>query len=200
MTGKSERLARDFPEGAISRGGIRMKNIFTGIKYRLTSLILNARYRRDPPEKIIEPVGIAKGDIVLDYGCGPGKYTVAAARLVGEFGKIFALDIHPISARQVRRLRRKHCLANVETITSGGETGLADASVDVVLLYDIYHILKNPAMILEELHRVLNPGGFLSMSDHHMREPDILEGMQAGGLFKFDRKAGDIVYNFTRAG
>jgi ubiquinone/menaquinone biosynthesis C-methylase UbiE len=72
---------------------------------------------------------------------------------------VYALDLHPLAVERVRTLARKQQLGNVETIQSDCATGLPDGSVDVVLLYDIFHMLSEPDAILGELHRVLpNPG------------------------------------------
>jgi len=76
----------------------------------------------------------------------------------------------------------------VETILSDCKTGLPDSSVDVVLLYDIFHDLGNPNAVLTELHRVLKPTGFISLSDHHLKENDIETGLTGSGLFKLSGK------------
>ncbi len=45
---------------------------------------------------------IKPGTHVLDYGCGPGNYTIVAAELVGPSGKVYAVDIHPLAIREVQ--------------------------------------------------------------------------------------------------
>ena len=42
--------------------------------------------------QLLKDVGIKAGQIVLDFGCGSGTYTVPAARIVGDKGKVYALD------------------------------------------------------------------------------------------------------------
>ncbi|MCK4241915.1 MAG: methyltransferase domain-containing protein, partial [Dehalococcoidia bacterium] len=60
------------------------------------SLTYKFRDLRLPRMDILKEVGIEPGFHVLDYGCGPGSYTIPLAELVGESGKIYALDIHPL--------------------------------------------------------------------------------------------------------
>jgi len=148
-----------------------------------------------PRKNILKEVGIKPGFQVLDYGCGPGGYIVPLAKLVGESGKVYALDIHPLAVQKVQDIASKKQLINVETILSDCKTGLPDKSLDVVLLYDAFHHLSDPATILEELYRVLKPDGILSLSDHHMKENEIVAAVTSSGLFRLSRK-GQRTYTF----
>jgi len=91
---------------------------------------------------------------------------------------------------------RKH-LVDVETILSDCKTGLNDNSLDVVLLYDTLHDLSDPNCVLEELHRVLKPNRVLSLSDHHLKETEIVSKVTKKGLFKLSRK-GRKTYSFLK--
>ena len=151
-----------------------------------------------PRKNILEEAGIEPGFHILDYGCGPGSYTIAAARLVGKSGKVYALDIHPLAIQKVKSMSGKKKLTNVETILSDCKTGLPDKSIDVVLLYDTLHNLSKPDEVLAELHRVLKPNGTLSFSDHHLKEEEeIINKITGKGLFSLLRK-GKSVYNFLK--
>lgn len=141
-----------------------------------------------PRTNILKEVGIKPGFYVLDYGCGPGSYVTAAAKLVGKSGKIYALDIHPLAVQKVLKIISKKKLTNVETVHSDYRTGLPDKSMDVIFLYDTYHELGDPDSVLEELHRVLKPDGILSFSDHHMKEEEIESKLTSKGLFKLSKK------------
>jgi ubiquinone/menaquinone biosynthesis C-methylase UbiE len=160
------------------------------------SFIFKLRDLIVPRKKVLEEAGIEPGDRVLDYGCGPGTYTPDVAKIVGESGKVYALDIHPLAVKRVQDLAEKRELTNVGTILSDCDTGLPDDSVDVVLLYDIFHLLSEPQAVLEELHRVLKPGGTLSFNDHHMKEDDIIIGMTEGLMFALS-KEDQHTYSFT---
>ena len=150
-----------------------------------------------PRKNILKEVGIKPGFQVLDYGCGPGSYIIPLAELVGESGKVYALDIHPLAIRKVQDIASKKQLANVETILSGCKTGLPDNSLDAVLLYDAFHHLSDPDVVLKELYRVLKPDGILSFSDHHMKENEIVAEVTNSGLFRLSRK-GQRTYTFLK--
>jgi ubiquinone/menaquinone biosynthesis C-methylase UbiE len=167
-----------------------------GLHFKLMALTFKIRDFFAPRMSILKEVGIKPGLSVLDYGCGSGSYITAAAGLVGESGKIYALDIHPLAIECVRRIASRNHLPNVETIQSDCKTGLPDDSVDVVLLYDVFHKLSDPDSVLEELHRVLTPDGILSFSDHHLKEDEIVPRMADKGLFRLSGK-GSKTYSFS---
>jgi len=150
-----------------------------------------------PRKNILEAVGIKPGFHVLDYGCGPGSYIVPLAKLVGESGKVYALDIHPVAMRKVKGIASKKQLTNVEIILSDCQTGLPDNALDAVLLYDAFHHLSAPEAVLKELHRVLKPAGILSFGDHHMKENEIVSQVTNSGLFRLSRK-GERTYTFLK--
>ena len=88
-------------------------------------------------------------------------------------------------------------MTNVETIQSECKTELPDESIDIVLLYDTFHEVDDPDVVLQELHRVLKQDGILSFSDHHMKEEEIVSEITKGGLFTLSRK-GKKTYSFTK--
>ena len=174
-----------------------MDKVESNLGFRLMAFGYRFRDLRLPRMNILKDVGIKPGFHVLDYGCGPGSYILPLAELVGESGKIYALDIHPLAIQKVQDIASKRQVANVETILSDCKTGLLDNSLDVVLLYDAFHDLGAPGGVLEELHRVLKPNGVLSFSDHHMKEYEIVSQVTNGRLFRLSRK-GKRTYGFSK--
>ena len=167
--------------------------------FKVMSLTYKFRDLFSPPRNILGEAGIEPGFHVLDYGCGPGSYTTPLEALVAKSGKIYALDIHPLAIKKVQRIAAKKHLTNVEIIHSDCKTGLPDNSVNVILLYDILHDLSDPNVVLEELHRVLKPGGILSFTDHHLNEDEILSKVTNKGLFRLSKK-GKKTYTFSKEG
>lgn len=165
--------------------------------YKLMALFFKFRDFFLPRMNIVKEVGIEPGFHVLDYGCGPGSYIVPLAKLVGESGKIYALDIHPLAIQMVQDIAAQKGLKNIETIHSDCATGLENGAIDVVLLYDTYHDVTNPDGVLEELHRVLKPDSVLSLTDHHMKEDEILSQITRNNLFVLSRK-GKKTYSFSK--
>ena len=151
-----------------------------------------------PRSRILAEVPIMRGSRLLDYGCGTGSYTMPVAVLVGPEGIVYALDVNPLAIKRVRELALREGRSNITTILSDCDTGLEDNSIDMVLLYDILHAVRDPVCVLNELHRVLKPGGTLSFSDHHLKNEEILLRVTAGGLFAFEGR-GTYTYRFTKS-
>jgi ubiquinone/menaquinone biosynthesis C-methylase UbiE len=111
----------------------------------------------------LQKSGVRGGQTVLDFGCGSGHFTIAAARMVGDNGKVYALDMHPLAIEAVEKKVAKEGLPNVGTILSDRDTGLPDESVDVVLLYRTFYLVRDKQGLLDELYRVLKPDCILSV-------------------------------------
>lgn len=167
------------------------------IWFKLMALEFKIRDTLKPRKNIVAEVGIEQGFKVLDFGCGPGGYVLSVSALIGETGRLYALDVLPIAVDMVKNLIKKNNLKNVETILSNCNTGLPNGSLDVVLLYDAFHDLENQEAVLQEIHRVLKPNGKLSFSDHHMKEANITSAITCQGMFKLLKKE-EYTYSFAR--
>lgn len=169
----------------------------SGILFRLMAFEFKIRDYRNPIANILKEVGIKQGFHVLDFGCGPGGYVLPTSKLVGETGRVHALDAIPLAIKMVNSLVKKNGLKNVETILSECATGLPDMSLDVVLLYDVLHSLEDKQAVLKEIHRVSKQNGVLSFSDHHLKEQDIVAKVTEGKMFRLLKK-GEYTYSFVK--
>ena len=166
------------------------------LAFKGMALAFKLRDLLKPRGKVLDEAGIKPGSRVLDFGCGPGGYILPLAKLVGPSGEIIALDVNRLALRYVENIAFKNHLKNVRTVRSGLKTGLPDNSVDVVLLYDVFHHLTRPDAVLDELARVLKPEGHLSVSDHHLSEKEIISRITATKKMIL-AKQGNTVYNFS---
>lgn len=109
-------------------------------------------------------------ETVVEFGSGYGTFTLPTARRTQ--GLVHALDIEPSLIDTLRRISAQQQLSNVVAVernfVSDG-TGLADASVDHAMLFNILHI-EDPVALLREAHRVLKPGGTASVI-HWIHDP-----------------------------
>ena len=125
--------------------------------------------------KVLERIGIRRGQIVLDFGCGSGTYTIPAAKIVGEQGRVYALDKDKEDLDELMQKAESAGLRNIDRMDTAGSTqiALANDSVDVVLLFDILHCYyfsswHERQKLLTEIYRILKPNGLLSVYPKHM--------------------------------
>jgi ubiquinone/menaquinone biosynthesis C-methylase UbiE len=170
----------------------------TNIAFQSMKYSYKARDLLKPRQILLSEVPIKPADHVLDYGCGTGSYSFIISKIVGDAGCVYALDIHPLAIKHVEHLVRNRGISNMTTILSDCETGLPDKSVDVILLFDIFHMFSDPNRNLAELARILKDDGILSFSDVHMHDKAIIDGMTAGNRFRFMGK-GEYVFSFGKA-
>jgi ubiquinone/menaquinone biosynthesis C-methylase UbiE len=118
------------------------------------------------------------GDAVknaVEFGCGYGTFAVPAARRIQ--GTLYGLDIDSAMIEFVRERAGQEHINNIKLllrdfVTEG--TGLNEASVDYVMLFNILHA-ENPEQLLGEARRILVPGGRLGVI-HWNYDPDTPRG------------------------
>ena len=116
------------------------------------------------PDGILEALGCgaAPGDVV-EFGCGYGTFTIAAARRV--CGTVYASDIDPTMVRAtVDRLVQagiRSVVVETRDFVADG-CGRPDASATFVLLFNILHI-EDPIGLLREARRVVRVGGVVGV-------------------------------------
>ena len=76
---------------------LTMEKPMSDISFYFMSFFFKFRDFFSSPIKILEKIGIRSGWNVLDYGAGPGSYSIPAAQLVGPTGKVYAADIHTLA-------------------------------------------------------------------------------------------------------
>ena len=139
-------------------------------------------------------VGIEQNQTVMDFGCGKGNYTIPAAMVVGEGGRVYAVDKNKESLDELMQRSEKIGLKNIERIDVPEETKvpLREESVDVVLLYDVIHLVDNRKELLAEMCRISKPNALISVyPKHHQKDmnmelDDVKEEIEAAG-FGFER-------------
>ena len=165
-------------------------------------------------EDVLRGVGIRKGQTVLDFGCGSGNYTIPVAKIIGKEGVVYALDKNKSALQELMRRAERKKLKNIRIISTSGEvkTGLDDASVDVVLLYDIFwyfpvsdHRLSE---LLAEVRRISKLDALISVYPKHVDSEQLTYNIERCGFRLKEKYSGMFlhhnwlekgeVHNFTR--
>lgn len=136
------------------------------------SWLVDNPIRRRYTHPVLDRVGVRPGETVLELGPGPGPFTVEAARRLGPKGKLIVVEEDPRMVAEVERRVREAGLSNVEThVASAYDLPVADESVDRVFLIAVLPEVPHQYGALDELRRVLKPGGLLSITEEFM-DPD----------------------------
>ena len=157
------------------------------------------RRRIQPPGETPIRHGIEPGMTVLEVGPGNGTYTVAAARRVGESGKVITVDIEPKMIERVKRRAQAEGVENIEArVADVFDLPFEDGYFDLVYMITVIGEIPTPERAMREFHRVLSPKGTLVFSELIM-DPDYpravtLDRMAESAGFRLKQKIGNFVY------
>lgn len=150
---------------------------------------------------ILERVGIKRGQVVLDFGCGSGTYTIAAAKIVGDEGRVYALDKDSEVLDELMRKAELAGLRNIKRMDSRGELeiDLADNSVDAVLLFDVLHSYYFPRVedrrkLLEEVHRISKAETLVLVYPKHM-ESEAKDEIENANFYLKSEYLGTLIHD-----
>lgn len=118
-------------------------------------------------EVLLAPAGIAPGQIVADFGCGPGFVAVELARRVGADGHVHAFDINADFIARTRDRAASEGLSDRITAhqLAGGVLPLDDNVLDRLVTKNVMVYVDDPAASFREFQRVVKPGGVAHVVD-----------------------------------
>ena len=127
---------------------------------------------------------LARGEVVLDVGCGAGIDTILAARHVGPSGRVIGLDMLDEMCWRAHAAAHTAGVAGCTEFKRGEMEAipLRDESVDVVISNGVLNLSPRKTRALAEVHRVLRPGGRLCVADLTVEDdlpPEVLTSESA---------------------
>jgi ubiquinone/menaquinone biosynthesis C-methylase UbiE len=150
------------------------------IKFKMMCLVHETLYGvfRDP-YRALQAAGVKAGQQVLEVGCGPGFFTIPAAKVVGEGGNILALDVNPLAVEHVQQKIETAGVINTKTmLANASQTDLPDQSFDLVFVFGFPRPIGGIETIWPELHRLLKPGGVLSVEGRLVPPSKLFEAVE----------------------
>ena len=162
------------------------------------------------PEHVLEEIGLEAGDTLLDVGCGEGRFSLPAASVVGEEGKVLAFDTSEERIAALRRIIEERSLELIEAFVADVTQTIPvpDGQVDVCLVANVLHGLVESGTVeaaLDEIRRVLRPDGVLAVVEFKKNVdrppgPPLSVRLDPGELDRLLRQCGFELRSTTEVG
>jgi ubiquinone/menaquinone biosynthesis C-methylase UbiE len=154
------------------------------------------RMREERPDLLISELDLKPGMAVADIGAGTGYHSSRMAQVIGKSGKVFAVDIqHEMLALLDKSMKSQNISNVVPVLGSEKDPKLPTASLDLIIMVDVYHELEYPAEMLRAMVAALKPKGRIAFVEfreedanvpikavHKMSEAQIRKEASAFGL------------------
>ncbi len=123
------------------------------------------------PERILGPY-VKPGMIVMDVGCGMGMFSIAMARMVGERGRVIAIDLQQQMLDALQRRAEKAGVADrIQTHKCEQDRLGIEVQVDFALAFIMVHEVPDQRRLLGEIHGCLKSGGKLLVAEPKIHVP-----------------------------
>jgi 2-polyprenyl-3-methyl-5-hydroxy-6-metoxy-1,4-benzoquinol methylase len=147
-----------------------------GAKDRLGAewLIRENREQEERCSLLLTNLGVKRGMNICDMGCGNGFYTLQLAKMVGETGHLYAVDIQPEMLKFLNERADKQGVTNVSPIL-GTFTNprLPAGKMDLILCVDVYHEFSHPEQMLAAMRKALAPGGLVALVEYRAEDEKV---------------------------
>lgn len=120
------------------------------------------------PCVVFDELKLENGDRFLDLGCGPGDYSMAVSRIVGNSGLVYAVDKSPMMVACLAEKAVAEGLGNIKALVSDitEKIPVEDNSIDTCLLATVFHVpdvAQKSMTLFAEIRRVLKPFGIMAI-------------------------------------
>lgn len=154
---------------------------------------------RQPPDKVMDALGIKPGMTIGEVGAGRGRYTVYLSARVGPEGKVYAEDINSSSLDYLRGRLKKANLTNIEVILGEVDDPLfPKESLDAVIMVLTYHHLARPVDLLRNLIPALKPGAIVAVLDPDAKKDPGSRESEYTSREKIEKEARQAGFEFVR--
>jgi FkbM family methyltransferase len=171
---------------------------------------LDNKKRREvlPPGKTLISLGLKNGDMVADIGCGIGYFSIPAAKIVGAYGQVFALDISDEMIKEVEKKIQKNNIPNIKTvITDENKLNIENSDITFAFISNVLHEIEDKENLLAEIKSILVDKGRIAIvewqkingefgppKEDRLDKADLIQMLGSLGFYNID--AIDIGKNF----
>ncbi len=137
-------------------------------------LTRESREREEDCKTMLAALHVKPGDVVCDLGCGNGFYSLKLAKLVGEKGRVIAVDIQPQMLKLLKDRAADAKVTNIEPVLGTVvDPKLPEGKLDLVLLVDVYHEFSHPEQMLATIRKSLKPTGRVALAEFRAEDPAV---------------------------
>lgn len=151
---------------------------------------------RQPPDTVLNTIGIKPGMIIGEVGAGRGRYTMQIASRILPSGRIYANDIRQDALKFLEKRCVEHGLTNVKTVLgSVTDPKLPQAALDMVIMVNVVHCLEKPVELLKNISISLKPDGMIVIVEGNLDKAPSAAGewYARSKLLKIYKDAGYIL-------
>lgn len=198
-------------EAKATRLGPALK-VYKGRRIAQTMHYLGAEWltrdNREQQERcslMLTALGARPGMNICDMGCGNGFYTLKLAKMVGDDGRVYAVDIQRKMLEFLHERADKEGIKNITPILgAAADPRLPKGKMDLILCVDVYHEISYPEPMLAHMREALAPGGLVVLvefraedekvpikPEHKMSKAQVLKELVPNG-FKLAKEFDDL--------
>ncbi len=112
-----------------------------------------------PPEKIMDVIGVKAGMKIGEAGAGSGYFTFPLSKRVGEKGSVFANDISKRGLNRIKSRAEREDITNIRTVVGEVEDpSFPEKNLDMIIMVYVIHHLDKPVKFLNNLEKYLKRG------------------------------------------
>ena len=133
------------------------------------------RESEEQPQLLIDALEIKPGQTIADLGAGSGYYSFRIAPLVGQQGKVLAIDVEPRMLRIIADApTRAASQTSPRCSAPRSDPNLPPNSVDLLFMVDVYHELDFPFEMMMKVREALKPGGRVALVEYRAEDPKVM--------------------------
>jgi cyclopropane fatty-acyl-phospholipid synthase-like methyltransferase len=119
-------------------------------------------------------LGVKPGMAICDMGCGNGFYTIQLAKMTGEMGHVYGIDIQPEMLKMLNDRADAQGVRNISPVLGTfTDPRLPKGKIDLILLVDVYHEFSDPEQMLAAMRDSLSPDGVCVLVEFRAEDPKV---------------------------
>jgi ubiquinone/menaquinone biosynthesis C-methylase UbiE len=119
-------------------------------------------------------LGLKQGMTICDMGCGNGFHTLQLAKMTGDLGHVYGVDIQPEMLQLLNKRADEQGVKNITPVLGAyTDPRLPKGKIDLILLVDVYHEFSHPEQMLAAMRDALSPEGVCVLVEFRAEDANV---------------------------